>query len=132
VLAYLDASAITKLVVAEAESAALRRTLSRRAPRLVTSVVAEVEVRRAVRRAGDPVDSRTLDELFDRLVSVDLVAAIRRLAGELDPRELRSFDAVHLATALTLGPELEAFVCYDRRLTTAAEAHGLRVLAPTG
>jgi uncharacterized protein len=51
-------------------------------------------------------------------------------AGELGPPPLRSLDAIHLASALSIGAELTAFVAYDRRLQAAAEAERLPVVAP--
>jgi predicted nucleic acid-binding protein len=51
-------------------------------------------------------------------------------AGGLDPPELRSLDAVHLAAALALGPDLGIMFVYDVRLRQAAEACGLPVGAP--
>jgi predicted nucleic acid-binding protein len=43
---------------------------------------------------------------------------------------LRSLDALHLATALEVGDELDGLVTYDARMSVAAEALGLAVLAP--
>ena len=51
-------------------------------------------------------------------------------AARLEPADLRSLDAIHLATALRSGDRLTAVVTYDQRLSAAAERHGLRVLAP--
>ena len=45
-------------------------------------------------------------------------------------RLLRSLDAIHLATARLLGPELTALVTYDERLAKAAADAGVSVLAP--
>jgi predicted nucleic acid-binding protein len=63
-----------------------------------------------------------LVRLNDRL----LVAAARLL-----PLELRSLDAIHLATAEQLGVSLAGFVTYDARMLAAAGALGLSVAAPT-
>jgi uncharacterized protein len=52
------------------------------------------------------------------------------VAADLDPSILRSLDAAHLATALSVGDELEGIVTYDERLATAARALGLGVLHP--
>jgi uncharacterized protein len=46
-------------------------------------------------------------------------------------RSLRSLDAIHLATARLLGPDLDALVTYDHRLASAATDAGLAVLSPT-
>ncbi len=51
-------------------------------------------------------------------------------AGDLEPAEMRSLDAIHLAAALVLGPDLGVVLCYDGRLRAAAEAQGIEVSAP--
>lgn len=51
-------------------------------------------------------------------------------AAELEPDEIRSLDAVHLAAALSIGPDLAVLVAYDTRLTAAAKAYGLVVESP--
>ena len=62
------------------------------------------------------------------LLPVD--AAILTAAAELDPAERRSLDALHLATALSLGEDLARFYCYDARLAAAAQALGIEVSQP--
>jgi hypothetical protein len=65
---------------------------------------------------------------------VDLVPITRDLletAADLGPPSLRSLDALHLATALSLGSALDAFVVYDERLARAATEAGLPVVAPS-
>jgi len=126
----LDSSALVKLVLEEPESAALEAWLSGRALITVTvSELARVEVIRAVSRA----DSAGIPTARTLLAGVDLVPVTRDLlesAAELRPPSLRSLDAVHLASALSLGPALEAFVVYDDRLAQAAVDAGLPVVAP--
>ena len=56
---------------------------------------------------------------------------VRARAAALNPPELRSLDALHLATALEVGADLRAFLTYDARLGAAAAAEGLQVLAPS-
>ena len=130
-LAYLESSAVAKLVIEEAESPALRQAVSEMAARL-TSVIAEIEARRALRRTKPtPERMDQLETTFAGLEMVELDATIRQRAGTLEPVSLRSLDAIHLAAALSLGDELGAFVCYDTRLSAAAAAHGLPVLAPS-
>lgn len=51
-------------------------------------------------------------------------------ATALQPAELRSLDAIHLATALSAIEEVGVFVTYDQRLAAAASAHGFAVVAP--
>lgn len=43
---------------------------------------------------------------------------------------MRSLDAIHLASALSLGDSLALFVTYDDRLADAARANGISVAAP--
>jgi predicted nucleic acid-binding protein len=51
-------------------------------------------------------------------------------AAALGPATLRTLDALHLASALSLGEDLAAVVVYEDRLAGAARQAGLRVLAP--
>lgn len=48
----------------------------------------------------------------------------------LDPPNLRTLDAIHLATALSLGDDLTLLISYDDRLTQAAAAAGIEVASP--
>ena len=51
-------------------------------------------------------------------------------AGRVEPPELRSLDALHIAAAQTLGPDLAGIVAYDQRLLAAATALGIEVASP--
>jgi predicted nucleic acid-binding protein len=51
-------------------------------------------------------------------------------AASLDPAGLRSLDALHLATALSVRDEIGVFVTYDQRLADAAADRGLNVVRP--
>ncbi len=124
---YFDASALVKLVVAEPESAALAAWVESRSP-LVSCTLARVEVVRAARPHGSPA-VRTARLLLDELDLTQLDDELLDLAGELEP-PLRSLDAIHLAAALELGDDLEVVVTYDGQMAKAAEALGLRVVAP--
>jgi uncharacterized protein len=125
---YLDSSAIVKLVVAEPESAALRRFLRRRRP-LVSSALARAEVARALLPLGKQAVRRG-QEVLARLELIRISDRILTAAGRLLPEELRTLDAIHLATAENLGSDLARIVTYDERLRAAAEATGLTVAAP--
>jgi len=46
------------------------------------------------------------------------------------PETLRSLDALHLATAIEIGDDLEGMVVYDDRLIEAARAASITVLSP--
>lgn len=125
---YVDSSAVLKLIVREAESAALAGFLRPRRM-LVSSVLCRVEVLRACLGLGRAV----FDRAREVLARIDLIRINDRVveqASTLLQQEVRSLDALHLATALLLGPSLEAIVTYDDRMARAARALSKRVVAP--
>lgn len=125
---YLDASAAVKLLVVESESTALAEYLAH--PRVrMSSRVLGVEVLRSVRRLR-PDSEDQARQLLAVMELVDLDPEIAARAGVLGPAGLRSLDAIHLASALSLGSELDAFVTYDARQADAARAAGLEVVSP--
>jgi len=126
---YLDASAIVKLVVDEAETEALREWLRRRRSPRVTSGLSRVEVVRACMRA-EPTALLDAQRAVARLNTVPVSKRVLAHAASLQPPELRSLDAVHLASALAVQSQLRAFVAYDDRLTGAARDRGLPVERP--
>jgi predicted nucleic acid-binding protein len=126
--AYLDASAFVKLVKDEPESAALDAALEAW-PRKFSSVLLEVEGPRASRRTN-PLAYDAARALIGGMELVEIDADIRSTAAALEDPGLRSLDAIHLATALSLGERCGAFVAYDERLIAAARAHGLSVTVP--
>lgn len=117
-----------KLVVEERESRALRDLLERR-PEQVASALVEVEVVRAIRRVAPELVPRA-ERVVSQLTVIELTEPIRARAVLLEPTELRSLDALHLATALEVGGELEGVVTYDLRMAAAARALDLEVLTP--
>ena len=127
---YVDSSALVKLVHEERESAALETWLSLRGTGLVvTSELAVVEVVRACRR----VDAAALHRARTFVTKLNFVPLTHTLltdAAELGAASLRSLDAIHLASAMTIRDRLSAFVAYDYRLTAAAEAAGLVTAQP--
>jgi uncharacterized protein len=127
---YVDSSALVKLIVSEAESDALRQYLEAAGP-LAASILATIEVARAVRRVAPEFQATTALAL-DTLSIVGLDDRIAARAASLGPSTFRTLDSIHLATALELGAELTAFVCYDKRLSAAARELGLPVVAPGG
>ncbi len=126
-LLYLDSSAIVKLVVPEPETKAVRE-LMRSWPERVSSVVARIEVERVARQIG-PGAVRRARTILSRIALVDLDEDVVQRAA-LDPVELRTLDAIHLATAISLGGDLGAVCAYDVRLGSAAISKTIDVLAP--
>src|ERR1700687_5698626 len=128
---YLDSSAIVKLVQREAESNALRRFLrSHRDDRRVTGALARVEVVRAISGGGPAAIAHARRQL----ARVDEIAIDRDLldtAATIAPGKLlRSLDAIHLASAQALAPDLRAVVTYDQRMAAAGHTLGMTVEAP--
>lgn len=122
---FLDSSAVTKLVVAEPESAALSERLAGRV--LVASALLVTEVSRAVRRAVGRSHDSVLAEVLGVIDLVVVDRGILRTAADFEPASLRTLDAVHLASALALGDRVDALIGYDDRLLEAARAAGLAV-----
>ncbi|HWX45633.1 MAG TPA: type II toxin-antitoxin system VapC family toxin [Solirubrobacteraceae bacterium] len=126
---YLDSSALVKLVVREAESDALAQHLADH-PERVSCALARVEVVRAVHPHGAPALTRAR-KLLERVGLLRLDDDLLDAAGALAGSTLRSLDAIHLAAAHTVGPELAELITYDRRMADAAVMLGLSVAAPT-
>jgi predicted nucleic acid-binding protein len=125
---YLDSSAIVKLAVREPESDALRRHLRRRRP-WVSSALARTEVLRSLLASGE--DAVAAGRAV--LARCDLVRVndrVLNLAGTMGPAEVRSLDAIHLATAERLRDEVSEVVVYDQRMADAARQRGHRVASP--
>ena len=131
---YADTSALVKLVREEAESSALRVYLTD--ADLVSSELVLTEIPRAARRAVavDPALPLALlldraEELIDALALLPADRALLAGPGALAEPALRALDAIHIASAVGLGP-IEAFVTYDERQAAAARLAGLRTVAP--
>lgn len=91
----------------------------------------------AARRAGR-IDSRTLlraveriDGLCAELYLIGVDPALAHAAGDLaEAHGLRGYDAVHLATALSIGAESLLLATWDGDLARAAVAAGCSVSPP--
>lgn len=126
-MAYVDTSALAKLLLDEPESPALRTALHGR--RVISSEIAAAELLRTVARRAPGYEPAALALLR----AADLVPVSSRIllaAARLLPATLGTLDAVHLGTALLLGPSAAPFLTYDRRLARAAGTAGLDVLHP--
>jgi predicted nucleic acid-binding protein len=127
--AYLDSSALLKLVVHETETPALEADLANR-DGVVTSRLAVLECRRAARRASHPRVLQRVDDVFDALYLIEMTPAILEQAAALGPPLLRSLDGIHLATALSIDEPTLELITYDARLAAAAKAYGLVAVHP--
>ena len=127
---YFDTSALVKLVFDETESAALVEWLTHRAdiPK-VSSDLSTIELLRTCRR----VDENAVEDANLLLGGIDLLPmdrAIVEKAASLVPTDLRSLDAIHLASALSVKTNLTVLVAYDARLCLAASEAGIEVVSP--
>lgn len=125
--AYVDASALTKLILDEPDALEMRRWWFE-TDRVFCSRIGLAETARAVAR-WQPGPTH-LDAVLRSIDVVELDQLIARQAATVSPPALRTLDAIHLATALRLVDVIDAFVTYDDRLAEAARAVGLPVVRP--
>lgn len=124
---YLDTSAFIKLFVAEDESAAMRAWFLGNGP-CWSSYLLRTESLRTALRLG--VDEAMVAETLDTVSLILPGPSTFLTAGRLQPRSLPSLDALHLATALELGADLQAVVTYDDRMIAGASAESVAVVSP--
>ena len=108
---------------------AMRTFLADHDVRRVSSALLRTESLRAVRHLG----ADALATVREGLRRVDLIGLDDRIldaAGILEPRVLRTLDAIHLATALAIGDDLQVIVTYDERMVEAARLVGLQTATP--
>jgi predicted nucleic acid-binding protein len=123
---YVDTSAFLKLLVREKESGPLREALTDAS--LWSSTLLDVEAHRSARRLGVAADD--VATALDKVALLAPTASTFASARDIGPTTLRTLDALHLATALELGSELEAVVTYDDRLAAGCASVSLAVLSP--
>lgn len=125
---YFDTSAAAKLLVEEAESAALDRAISAAGTvEFVSGYLLETELRRMAMRHPRLTQDH-ISALLEAFTLTEMPSSTFRVAGALPGPRLRSLDALHLACALE--NNADALVCYDERLIDSAHALGLSVIAP--
>ncbi|MCP2165330.1 type II toxin-antitoxin system VapC family toxin [Goodfellowiella coeruleoviolacea] len=143
---YLDSSALVKLIHPEEHSTALNRHLAAASAPLVSSEYTRIEVSLALRRHGDGAARlKKTEHLLDKIARLPVAEVLRRAAqvagpprhgpGPLDAEAHpgavpRVSDALHVATAVALGPALSEFITYDAALARVAADAGLPVVSP--
>jgi predicted nucleic acid-binding protein len=124
---YLDTSALVKLVAVERQSEQLEDFVGER--RIISSQIATTELIRAIARRHAGLMEAAEDLVADMsLLAVD--EELTTAAAWILPWSVRSLDALHLASAQSLGAALEAMVTYDKRMAEAGRTVGLRVMSP--
>lgn len=127
---YLDTSAAAKLVVPEPESDALAVFLVERiAVPLVSSALLYPELVRAVDRHRPDLVDRAV-ALLQRIMTIPLTHDILVSAATIGSPQVRTLDALHLASAASVRSGLDVLVTYDKRLADSATGSGLAVAAP--
>jgi predicted nucleic acid-binding protein len=124
---YLDTSALLKLLILEPETANMRAWFASHRP-VWSSQLLRTETLRAASRLG--IDDRPIEDLLSAVSLVLPAASTFLVAARLGPPHLRTLDALHLATALELGADLEGLITYDERLIAGAQAASLIVVSP--
>lgn len=132
---YVDTSALLKLLVREAESEAVEVELLQW-DKLATSIVKEVELPRAVARAREERPDAVIDGsvvlqgVLASAAIVPLDTDIVAKACDVSPVHVGTLDAIHIASALSLGDALAAVATYDHRMQEALAKLKVEVLAP--
>jgi uncharacterized protein len=127
--AYLDTSAFVKLCWPEPESDALLGYL-RSWPLRVSAALLWTETLRAVQRQPVARVERA-QRLLQLIPLLEVDRALFRQAGLMGPSHIRSLDAIHIAAAMSLGPDLGVLITYDERMAAAATLYGLPVAFPS-
>jgi predicted nucleic acid-binding protein len=139
---YLDTSALVKRYFEETYSTEVIRAWES-ALAIGTSAVAYAELMAAVYRKA--TEARVKKSLIQNILRAFQEDWSSFVIVEVDYRlnetirkvivgyKLRGFDAIHLASALTIGSAVSddfLFACYDERLRQAAQAEGLNTMPP--
>ena len=82
-----------------------------------------------MRRAGVSDVESQASKALSGIAEFPLSAAVLGRARSVGADELRSLDAIHLASAIAVGAE--SLITYDSRLADSASQAGLQIFAPT-
>ena len=125
-IVYVDTSAVAKALIDEVDSDAAVSALDRYGEqgRLFSSSIVITELRRAASRAG--VDVATTRDALRRLSLVQVNDELLKTAGDLPGLSLRSVDAIHIASAMSI--DANVFVTAHIRQAVAARDAGLDVI----
>jgi uncharacterized protein len=124
---YLDTSAFLKLITVEVESAAMRAWFVSH-DSIWSSQLLHTEALRASVRLQ--IQSDVVEDALETVSMVLPSVTTFYVAGRLGPTNLRSLDAVHLATAMELGEDFDGIVAYDDRMIEAAHLASIEVVSP--
>ncbi|MEF9902937.1 type II toxin-antitoxin system VapC family toxin [Streptomyces sp. P9-A2] len=124
----MDTSALVTWMTRRSHWGALDAFLQQRVTEpLATSTLGFVETVRTLDLMGH--FPKAMEDLDARITEILLTREVRDKAALLVGR-LRTPDAVHVASAMSLRDDLTALVTYDRRMLETARTEGLAAHAP--
>ncbi|MHB8240795.1 MAG: PIN domain-containing protein [Solirubrobacteraceae bacterium] len=128
-LAYVDTSALGRVLLEEPDKPAIERALEAHATR-VSSRLLRIELRRLGLRR-DMLDRA--DSLLAGISLIPLDEQTLAAAEIIAPPSVATLDAIHLATVVSLSNAgtLDTLMTYDKQLADGAREHGITVLSPS-
>ena len=124
---YLDSSAILKTIFDEKERPDLLRFLNSQS---TSSRLSKIEVRRTVARLV-PTKTAEVNLELDKInflpISNPILMAAENFSSEIT---LRTLDAIHIATVMSLEGSIKGLITYDRQMIANAKLLGIKVISP--
>lgn len=124
---YLDSSAILKTIFDEQERPDLLRFLNSQS---TSSRLSKIEVRRTVARLAPTKIAEVnleLDKINFLPISKPILMAAENFSSEIT---LRTLDAIHIATVMSLEGSIEGLITYERQMIANAKLLGIKVISP--
>ena len=124
---YLDSSAILKTIFDEQERPDLLRFLDSQS---TSSRLSKIEVRKTVARLAPTKIAEVnleLDKINFLLISNPILMAAENFSSEIT---LRTLDAIHIATVMSLEGSIEGLITYERQMIANAKLLGIKVISP--
>ena len=128
-LRYLDSSALLKVFKREPESDAMVKYFSQNLDHLFTSELTITELLGNLMRLGIP--THIADRALAGMTLIPIRQEILLQAADFRGAGLRSLDAIHLASALSVRGNLGELVTYDHQLAEFSAGQGVSVVAPS-
>ena len=127
-IVYCDAHVLLKRVLDEPDAltfCAVIDELLAGGASLATSAVGQLEVSRVIRRSTGRLQERQVQLALDEIAIVGISDLVLRNAADVPHQTLRSLDAIHVATAFTVGADL--VLTLDKQMRAACEELGMLV-----
>jgi hypothetical protein len=127
---YLDTSSVIKLFVKERESRAMQRLIAEGAePHIFHySFMTKIETLRNLRNLD--LDLSQATSMFSGWTAIRVTKEMLSVAESISPKNLKTPDAIHLASALQLTPMTVSMITYDRQLAKASVESGIQAFSP--